>query len=125
MTPLSSRVTGFVRGLDRRIVIVTLAMSLLGILFILCATAGLDAREEHAGAGIKQIRWLVVSVLVVGAILAVPYRWIVERAYVLYVLALVALVAVLFLGYTKNGSTRWMVVFQSGSLLNHACGLPS
>jgi rod shape determining protein RodA len=40
-------------------------------------------------------------------ILVVPYRWVVERAYLLYLVGLVSLVAVLVVGRSTHGATRW------------------
>ena len=54
-----------------------------------------------------EVRWLLLSVVLVAGILAIPYRWLVEHAYLLYGLGIFALVAVLVIGKTKNGSTRW------------------
>jgi rod shape determining protein RodA len=106
MTSLGVKLRNSVRGIDRRIVILILLLSLLGILFIMCATAGAKPGDGDS-FGMRQVRWLLLSLLVVAGILAVPYRWIVERAYVLYLFGLVSLVAVLFIGSEKHGSTRW------------------
>jgi rod shape determining protein RodA len=104
---LSGGLRSLVRGLDPRIAALVLALTLFGILFILSATAGREPDERGAGAGLKQFRWLILSVVLVAGILAIPYRWLVEHAYLLYGFGIFALVAVLFLGKTKNGSTRW------------------
>jgi len=106
MSPLRALILGAVQRIDKRITILVLLLSILGVLFIMSATgvSGVDGESPH---WLRQFRWLLLSALVLVGILAVPYQWVVEHAYLFYGLGIFSLIAVLFVGRTAHGSTRW------------------
>ncbi|MHC4954420.1 MAG: FtsW/RodA/SpoVE family cell cycle protein [Planctomycetota bacterium] len=72
------------------------------------------------GWGIKQLRWVMVGAAASTVVLLVPYKTAVNRAYLVYGLNLLLLVAVLFTGERK-GSSRWIHIggfgFQPSELM--------
>ncbi len=106
MSSLGSLILDAFQRVDKRITILVLLLSILGILFIMSAT-GVSNTDGESPFWLRQFRWLVLSVLVLAGILAVPYQWVVEHAYLFYGLGILSLIAVLFVGRTAHGSTRW------------------
>ncbi len=72
------------------------------ILFSLNAQAeSLSARFE------KQLAFITLSIITLFVVSQINYRRFLQYAYIIYMLGLVVLVAVLFLGTTVNGTTGW------------------
>jgi len=75
------------------------------------------------GWATRQLRWVLIGTAVSAVVLLVPYKLIVERAYVVYGLSLLLLVAVLFTN-ERNGATRWIqfggIGFQPSELMKLA-----
>jgi cell division protein FtsW len=101
------------RGASRTIAFLLVPVGLLlvvGLGSILSASSVLGLRE--AGDGLfyfkRQIMWLGVGMVgLVGAALT-PLRWWRRMAFPLFVITIVLLVAVLFVGVRSNGATRWL-----------------
>jgi len=68
----------------------------------------------------KQLRWVLVGAAASSIVLLVPYKSMVERAYLAYGLNLLLLIVVLFAG-TVKGSSRWIYIggigFQPSELM--------
>jgi rod shape determining protein RodA len=96
-------------NIDWVLVAATLALSTIGVAMILSAT--------HSGRGsglyLKQLTALGVGLLALVASLLVDYRRLADRAPLLYLAALTALVSVLSFGPRIAGTRRW---FQLGAL---------
>jgi len=58
----------------------------------------------------KQIRWLIIGFVLMFVLSRLDYHVIMDQAPWLYIAALVALVAVLFVGHTRFGAKRWIPV---------------
>jgi rod shape determining protein RodA len=87
-----------------------LALVLVAVgLLLLRSMAEVDDLFERPGAGFGgQIQKLAVTLpmLVVG--LVVPARWLKRRAWTIYVLTLLGLVAVMLIGEERNNARRWI-----------------
>ena len=78
----------------------------LGVIEIYSATHG----SSLAGMQNKQIRWLVIGFVLMFALSRLDYHLILDQAPILYLIGVVALVAVLGFGHTRFGAKRWIPI---------------
>ncbi len=94
------------RHLEWRLIIVALALSILGI--VLIYSAQFDATTgKSLNFYYKQIIWLAVALFGLAVLIHLPLRLIDFFCYLLYGLALVLLLLVLYIGHSKYGAARW------------------
>ncbi len=105
---------GLFTGIDRTIILIYLALVFTGWISIYSAVY----QEEHSSIfdisqnyG-KQLIWIAGSFLLAITILLIDIKFFPAFSYLIYVLAILALVAVLFKGAVISGSKSW---FQIGS----------
>jgi len=83
-----------------------LILSAIGVATILSAT--------HAGRGVglelKQVYWILLGILALVVSVTLDYRRLTDRALILYVFIVVALVYVLLLGPRIQGTRRWILM---------------
>jgi rod shape determining protein RodA len=94
------------RDYDWWLVAILAAICALGVIEIYSATHG----SALVGMHTKQIRWLVVGVVLMFALSRVDYHLIMDQAPVLYIIGIVALLAVLLVGHTRFGAKRWIPI---------------
>jgi rod shape determining protein RodA len=94
------------RQLDWKLIGATLALSLIGIVLIMAAQYYADS-EYARHYYLRQLIWLLIALTVFTVVIHLPYRLFDAGAYLLYVVMVLLLVAVLFLGSTRMGATRW------------------
>ncbi len=94
------------RDYDWWLVALLAAICALGVIEIYSATHG----SALVGMHIKQIRWLVVGVVLMFALSRVDYHVIMDQAPILYIIGIVALLAVLLVGHTRFGAKRWIPI---------------
>jgi rod shape determining protein RodA len=94
------------RDYDWWLVAIVAAICALGVIEIYSATHG----SVLVGMHTKQMRWLVVGVVLMFAFSRVDYHVIMDQAPILYILGIVALLAVLLVGHTRFGAKRWIPV---------------
>lgn len=92
------------RRLDWHVVLLVGALAAAGVLFIHSAT--LDDPQFASQDG-KQVLFLAIGAGLGGLVLLVPYARVLRLAPALYVLALLALLMVRWLGVELNGARRW------------------
>jgi rod shape-determining protein RodA len=95
------------RRLDWRILGVLAALSVLSLLFIHSAE-GDPGSDEYEGFWKKQFLWIVLSVAAVAVLLRVPYRAIVDRAYLIYAAGFLLLLLLPVMGTERNHARRWL-----------------
>lgn len=97
------------RALDWKLLLTATLLTLIGVVLIYSAHhySGSIARQ---GYYLKQLLWLGISVAMLVAILHIPLRVFDMGAYILYGVAILALIAVLFFGSTRLGATRWFAL---------------
>ena len=77
----------------------------IGLLTVYSATSVPGA---HQGLWMRQLGWCVLAFLAAGVVASIHYRLYDSLAWVLYGVALLLLVAVLFVGTVKLGARRWI-----------------
>ncbi|HSM01917.1 MAG TPA: putative lipid II flippase FtsW [Acidimicrobiia bacterium] len=102
------------RGVSRMILFLLIPVALLvviGLGALLSASSVVGLRETGDGLYYfkKQIAWLVLGVVAMVMAAFVPLPWWKKLGVPLFLLTLVLLVAVLFVGVRVNGATRWLV----------------
>jgi rod shape determining protein RodA len=95
-----------IRDYDWWLVAILAAICALGVIEIYSATHG----SALVGMHVKQLRWLAVGVVVMFALSRVDYHLIMDQAPILYIIGIVALLAVLLVGHTRFGAKRWIPV---------------
>jgi len=96
--------------LDWLYVLAILALATIGILFIYSASYR-NEEEWMTALTRKQIVWFAVgSIFFLGAVL-IDYRVIARSSWLIYLVCLVLLVMVLFMGVKIYGSYRWLNLF--------------
>jgi rod shape determining protein RodA len=83
-------------------------LSLMGILTIYSATRSPLPGGEMPSYYIKQLYWLLMSVVAMMAIVSFDYIWLKRFSYVLYGLGIFLLLLVFFHGRTGMGAQRWL-----------------
>lgn len=103
------------RELDWQLIGAALVLSVVGVLLIMSALHYSDStfQQEYF---VRQIIWLAIALAVFAFVVHLPIRLYDFGAYLLYALALILLVAVLFWGTSRMGSMRWF----SFGLINFA-----
>jgi len=89
--------------------LLSLAVSALGVMTVYSATHAPGA-AGWSPLAVRQLAWLAASVAVMLAVLAFDYRRLDRSAYFIYLLVLLAVLAVPVLGRIGGGSRRWIRV---------------
>jgi rod shape determining protein RodA len=101
-------------GIDRRLlqnVDWPLLGATVGLVILSASTlASLQVGRAGGGIAIRQIAWFGVGLVALVVMASIDYRRLVRAAPLLYVLGLLALVAVFVLGRTVSGARRWLMV---------------
>src|ERR1700681_3488659 len=82
------------------------AICALGVIEIYSATHG----SSLDGMQMKQVRWLIVGVILMFALSRLDYHLILDQAFILYLIGVLALIAVLAFGHTRFGAKRWIPI---------------
>lgn len=101
--------------IDRRIIknydwitlTIILILSIAGIMTIYSATRS-PVTEETPNFYIKQIYWLVTSIIALILTTGFDYNWLRRFSYIFYGIGLMLLVIVLIIGKTGMGAQRWI-----------------
>ena len=94
------------RDYDWWLIAILLAICALGVIEIYSATHG----SALAGMQNKQIRWLVIGFILMFVLSRLDYHLILDQAWILYLVGLIALIAVLLVGHTRFGAKRWIPI---------------
>lgn len=93
--------------LDWSLVVLTCALGMLGVVFIGSATASAHG-TGFSGQDSRQLLGLTIALGLGFLVVLVPYVKVMRLAPWLYVLAVLALMALFAFGTVKNGSRRWL-----------------
>src|SRR5580704_12015974 len=80
------------------------AICAVGVVEIYSATHG----SALAGMHMKQVRWLIIGTVLMFVLSRLDYHVIMDQAPWLYMLGILALVAVLLFGHRRFGAQRWI-----------------
>jgi len=94
------------RDYDWWLLVILLAICTLGVIEIYSATQG----SSLAGMHMKQVRWLVIGFVIMFLLSRLDYHLILDQAWILYLIGIIALVAVLMVGHTRFGAKRWIPI---------------
>ncbi|GAB4300988.1 MAG: rod shape-determining protein RodA [Desulfuromonadia bacterium] len=100
--------------IDRRLLenidwkFILLVLVIVGIGVTNIQSASLSYRGGGGGYALKQLVWLAAGVIVLLSICTVDYHLFEDLSYGLYALVIVLLLAVLLVGKTSMGATRWL-----------------
>jgi rod shape determining protein RodA len=94
------------RDYDWWLLAIVAAICALGVVEIYSATHG----SVLVGMHTKQIRWLVIGVVLMFVLSRIDYHLIMDQAPILYIVGIAALAAVLLVGHTRFGAKRWIPV---------------
>jgi rod shape determining protein RodA len=78
-------------------------LSVLGLMVISSASHGI-----HGNFAVKQLTWLGIAVLALFIVVWAGYRTFLNYAYAMYVLSILLLLTVMFLGAIRMGAQRWI-----------------
>ncbi|MFV1951839.1 MAG: rod shape-determining protein RodA [Nitrospinota bacterium] len=101
---------------DRRLIsnfdwvlfILTLSISIWGIVIIYSATQG---KAEHLSKlYITQIYWLLYGLLIMFLVILIDYHTLQRSAYFIYAIVIIALILVLIFGRVISGAQRWLTI---------------
>ena len=98
------------KDFDWAMLALALAICAVGLVQIASATRG----TPLAGLQWKQLAWIAVGLAGMVLVARIDYHSFLEQAPILYLIALVALVAVLWLGHKKFGAQRWLNIAGQG-----------
>ncbi|MCX8031172.1 MAG: rod shape-determining protein RodA [Thermodesulfovibrionales bacterium] len=87
---------------------IAILLSLIGIFTIFSATRPPLETSPHPDYFIKQIIWLIISLIVLFVSVFFDYIWYKRFSYILYFIGIFLLLVVLFLGKTSMGAQRWI-----------------
>src|SRR5580704_16670253 len=94
------------RDYDWWLLAILAAICALGVIEIYSATHG----SSLAGMQNKQLRWLLIGFVLMFALSRLDYHLILDQAFSLYLIGVIALIAVLAFGHTRFGAKRWLPV---------------
>src|SRR5213595_583633 len=94
------------RDYDWLLLAILATICALGVIEIYSATQG----SSLAGMHMKQVRWLVIGFIIMFILSRLDYHLILDQAWILYLVGIVALVAVLMVGHTRFGAKRWIPI---------------
>ncbi len=100
---------GTLHNIDWLTVFIYLALTLIGWISVYAAVFNEDhssifTLSQNYG---KQLVWIITAIVLAGTILLIDIKFFPAFAYVIYALAMLALVAVLFFGNVVAGSKSW------------------
>ena len=94
------------RDYDWWLLAILAAICTLGVIEIYSATHA----SALSGMHVKQVKWLLLGFALMFLISRIDYHLILDQALILYLIGLVALIAVLLMGHTRFGAKRWIPI---------------
>jgi len=97
-----------IKNFDWVTLLIIVALTLIGILTIYSATRPMAGTAVHADFYVKQLVWLLMSIIALFIITSFDYFWLSRFSYLIYGVGLALLLLVLVLGKTSMGAQRWL-----------------
>jgi rod shape determining protein RodA len=99
-----------IKNFDWVTLLLIVSLTMIGILSIYSATRPMAGMSVHADFYVRQLVWLMLSMVALLIVTAFDYSWLRRIAYPLYGVGIMMLVTVLFMGKTTMGAQRWLNV---------------
>src|SRR5262245_49011553 len=106
MRAIKTVILEFWNEVDRRLWAIGLILSLSGVALIYSSTH-LSPNPAEQDLYLKQLFWIALGLVAFWITYLLPFRFFEAFAYLFYVVTILALVGVYFLGSTRLGATRW------------------
>ena len=87
--------------------LIIILLSLIGILTIYSATRPISGMEQEVFYQ-KQLYWFGLSILCVFIFMLFDYTWLKDYGYIIFIIGVILLAVVLFIGRTGMGAQRWL-----------------
>jgi len=94
------------KELDWQLIVATLLLSLIGIAMIMSAQHYADSTFKQTYF-LRQLIWLAVALSMFALVIHLPFRLYDFGSYLLYAFAIILLILVFYVGYSRMGSFRW------------------
>ena len=94
------------RNMDYGLVIAVVALMIIGVFMIHSASSG--EHIEYSNFWIKQLVWIIISVVFMFSVALTPQKFFYPLSYVFYFLGIILLVLTEFYGSVGGGSMRWL-----------------
>jgi len=94
------------RDYDWWLLAILAAICMLGVIEIYSATHA----SALSGMHMKQVKWLLLGFALMFLTSRIDYHLILDQALILYLIGLVALIAVLLMGHSRFGAKRWIPI---------------
>jgi len=94
------------QSLDWKLIGTALLLSLIGVFLIMSAQHYADSVYKH-DYYLRQLLWLLISLIMFITVIHLPLKIFDFTAYLLYGIAIVLLIGVLFFGSARMGAQRW------------------
>ena len=92
---------------DYNLILAIVALNIIGLINLYSATHGAHSAETGR-LFFSQMIWLAVGWIIYFIVTFVDYNLFIRVSWVLYILNILALVAVMVVGKTSLGATRWL-----------------
>jgi rod shape determining protein RodA len=99
-----------IKNFDWLTLLTIVTLTLIGILTIYSATRPVAGVTTHADFYVKQLVWLLLSVVVLFIVTIFDYSWLQRISWPLYIIGIALLLIVLFMGKATMGAQRWIHV---------------
>ena len=100
---------GYRRSFDPYLLILPVVIFCIGLFFLYSASLGM---QEIKGINftVRQITWFALSLITAFIIVNVDYRRFLDWSYLYYLIIVLALFSILFIGGARMGARRWLAI---------------
>ena len=99
-----------VTGGNEPALIAALVLQLVGIIALTSATRSMSDTIGTSSILMRQLAWAAIGIIACGIAIAIPARFMQGFSYLIYLVAIMALVLVLILGKVGMGAERWLAL---------------
>lgn len=97
------------RNFDWSIPLVAILISLIGVATIYSATRPVFDTQQQTFY-LRQMYWIGLSLIVFLVVVSIDYKYLIRFAYILFIIGIILLVIVLFVGKKGMGAQRWILL---------------
>jgi len=111
-----NRITTLLARTDAGVLLASLGLMLVGLAALYSCTVpfstahGVVPSTVSFSVFVSQLTWVMLGLVVMAICVLVPFRFFETFAYLLYAIAIVALIAVFIIGEEQSGARRWLAL---------------